>query len=271
MIEGKSQKLKVRGHATFDTGLHTFAFYLLTFVFCLKKMHILELILAVLPGLLLCYLVFRLDKYDEEPVGWLIGSFGLGMLLTIPAMWLELRGFRFFEIAEPRSVWLTASLAFVVIALNEELLKMIGLLAVPFRSPVFNEPLDGIVYSMMIGMGFATAENLIYAERFGIETIFIRAFTAVPAHAVFAIYSGYFVGLAKFDPARKWQLLRRGFIYTVTLHGLYDFLIIQKYEEWLTVLATFGLYGSLIYSAKLIQLHTDNSPFRTKTIGESAV
>ncbi len=234
-------------------------------------MHILELILAVLPGLLMCYVIFRLDKYDKEPVGWLIGCFVLGMLLTYPAMSLELRGFRVFDLSAPRSFWLTASLAFVVIAVTEEFFKMLGLLLVPFRRPVFNEPLDGIVYSMMIGMGFATAENLIYAERFGIETIFIRAFTAVPAHAVFAIYSGYFVGLAKFDPARKWQLIRRGFIYTVSLHGLYDFLIIQKYGEWLTVLATFGLYGCLVYSARLIQVHADNSPFRGKTPGENPV
>ena len=234
-------------------------------------MNFLELALAVLPGILLCYVIYRLDRWDEEPIGWLVGCFLLGMLVTFPAMWLELRGFRLLALDGERPFWPTASLAFVVIAFNEESLKMFCLLAVPFRRPVFNEPLDGIVYSMMIGMGFATAENLVYAERFGLETIFIRAFTAVPAHAVFAIYSGYFVGLAKFDPARKWQLLRRGFIYTVMLHGLYDFLIIQKYEQWLSVLATFGLYGSLVYSTKLIQLHADNSPFRTNRGGETPI
>ena len=228
-------------------------------------MNVLEIILAILPGLVICFVMFRLDKYEEEPIGWLVGCFLLGMVLTVPAVWLEAKGLRLFDTGGQRPLLLTVSLAFVVLALTEEILKMLGLLIVPFQRPVFNEPLDGIVYSMMIGMGFATAENQLYAQRFGLETIFIRAFTTVPAHAVFAVYSGYFVGLAKFDPARRWQLIGCGFIYTVTLHGFYDFLIIQKYGEWLTVLATFGLYGSLVYSARLIQIHTDGPPFRPKT------
>ncbi len=226
-------------------------------------MPILEITLAVLPGLLLCLVMVKLDRWDAEPVAWLIGSFLLGTALTVPAMWLEIRCFHLFEMSEARPVWKTAALAFLAIALNEELVKMAGILAVPFHRPVFNEPLDGIVYAVMIGMGFATAENLAYAERFGMETLFVRAFTAVPAHAVFAVFSGYFVGLAKFaEGPKKWRLLRRGFLLTVGLHGLYDFLIIQKFVEWLAVLGTVGLYGSLFYSSKLIQLHADSSPFR---------
>ena len=56
---------------------------------------------------------------------------------------------------------------------------------------------DGIVYAVMIGMGFATLENIIYASRFGLETTLFRAFTAVPAHGVFAAIMGYYIGVGK--------------------------------------------------------------------------
>ena len=52
-------------------------------------------------------------------------------------------------------------------------------------------------------MGFATMENISFANRFGLETVLLRAFTAVPAHLVFGVVAGYYVGLAKFDHARR--------------------------------------------------------------------
>jgi protease PrsW len=230
-----------------------------------NDLNFVEIALAIAPGLLLCYVIFRLDKYDEEPILWLIGCFLLGMLLTFPAVNLEIWGTNLHE-TSPKSIFWTAILAFVMIAFVEEVVKFLGVLLVPFRSPVFNEPLDGIVYSMMISMGFATAENLVYADRFGIETIAVRAFTAVPAHAAFAIFSGYFIGLAKFDLVNRRRFLGLGLLLSVLLHGFYDFFILLDKYEWLSVVGTIGLYGSLIYSVRLIQIHQDGSPFRRKTV-----
>lgn len=224
------------------------------------KIH--EILLAILPGLLLAWVMFRLDKYEREPFGWLIACFIFGGLLTFPAVEIELWGFQNWPTDAPRTIGQTLFLAFILVAFNEEFLKMLGVLVLPFSRPVFNEPLDGMVYSMMVAMGFATAENLVYAERFGLETTLVRAFTAVPAHAAFAVFSGYFVGLAKFDRPNRWKLIGKGFALTVLMHGFYDFFIIQEFVEWLTVLATVGLYLSLYYSMRLIRLHQENSPFR---------
>ena len=63
----------------------------------------------------------------------------------------------------------------------------------------------------MIGMGFATLENILYADRFGLQTVMIRAFTAVPAHAIFAIIMGYYIGLAKFNKKKSHQIFSSGF------------------------------------------------------------
>jgi len=49
-------------------------------------MYPLLILLAILPGLLVCYLIFRMDKYEQEPRIPLIISFVLGMVSTLPGM-----------------------------------------------------------------------------------------------------------------------------------------------------------------------------------------
>ena len=63
----------------------------------------------------------------------------------------------------------------------------------------FNEPMDGIVYGVCASLGFATLENFYYvyiiSDTFGTSAMtlaLVRAFSAVPAHAVFGIFMGYF-------------------------------------------------------------------------------
>jgi len=158
---------------------------------------------------------------------------------------------------------------FLVVAFSEELVKLGMLLAYPFPRPFFNEPMDGIVYSLMVGMGFAVIENLIYAYNYGIETVLIRAFTAVPAHAIFAIFMGYFVGLSKFHPTNKWKLIGFGFTLAVFIHGLYDFFIVQQYYEWLMAFGLVTIIISGYLAWLLIKDHRENSPFKVSVSTEA--
>jgi protease PrsW len=112
-------------------------------------------------------------------------------------------------------------------------------------------------------MGFSAMENVVYADRFGYETLIMRAFTSVPAHLCFAIIMGYFVGKAKFStPKEQNDLLEKGFYGSVILHGIYDFLMMQKWFDWLVVLGASGLYICLFMVYPLLQESLDNSPFR---------
>lgn len=70
-----------------------------------------------------------------------------------------------------------------------------------YRRKAFDEPFDGIVYVVMVGMGFATLENIGYVLQHGMGTGILRIFLSVPAHATFAILMGDHLGLAKFDAA----------------------------------------------------------------------
>ena len=224
-------------------------------------MNSLLLILAILPGLLLSYAIFRVDKYEREPLVPLVLCFLLGAAVTFPALEIEKWAFNHLRPYE-RGFGFIIMTAFIAVALNEELFKFAVLRCFAFPRAFFNEPLDGIVYSVMIAMGFATMENISFASRFGLETVLLRAFTAVPAHLVFGIVAGYYAGLAKFDAANRHRLLWQGFGMTFLLHGVYDFLILQSWSDWLLVLATVTLYLCLFYCNELIKEHLDKSPFK---------
>ena len=218
--------------------------------------------LAVLPGLLISYVIFRADKYDREPLVPLILCFGIGAAVTFPAM--EIEKWAFGELrAHEKGFGIIIFSAFIVVALNEEVFKFAVLRFAAFPRSYFNEPFDGIVYSVQVSMGFATMENIFFAHRFGMETVLLRAFTAVPAHLAFAVVAGYYAGLAKFNPQKRSKLLWQGFGMAFLLHGVYDFLILQSWSDWLFVLASLTLYLCLYYCHNLIKQHLDNSPFKT--------
>ena len=231
----------------------------------LNLMTPLLIIAAILPGLLLCLLIYFLDKYEREDILHLLITFCLGMLCAVPAIGIQFLASK-TGIDNSTSTLLFLVNVFIVVAFSEELVKMLALLGYPYRQDFFNEPLDGIVYTMMIGLGFATVENLIYANKFGMETTLIRSFTAVPAHAIFAVIMGYFVGLAKFYEKERRKFIIRGFLMAFVVHGIYDFFLLQEYYDWLMGFGLLTIILGIILSWQLIRMHKERSPFNEKNI-----
>ena len=226
-------------------------------------MSIWLVLVAIIPGLVISYYIYHIDKYEREDFTPLAICFVLGILVTFPALWAQeyLDSIGFDEYG---SLLQTFVYALIGVALVEESGKFICLILYPYHRPFFNEPLDGIVYSVMIGMGFATFENILYAQSFGVETILVRAITAVPAHGAFGVIMGYFVGLAKFNKERKYWLLFQGLLFAVFLHAVYDFFLLQQQYESLMGFALLCLYLGIRLSRKLIRLHLEASPFQNE-------
>ncbi|MEM7102086.1 MAG: PrsW family glutamic-type intramembrane protease [Bacteroidota bacterium] len=223
-------------------------------------MPVLYLLLAILPGLAISWWIYQQDKHEKEPHRVLLICFFLGMATCFPAIVLEEFGVNMgFDVG--KGVLITFIFAFVVVAGSEELVKFLALRFYPYARDSFNEPLDGIVYSVMISMGFATLENIFYVFDFGLQTGLLRMFTAVPAHAAFAVVMGYYVGLAKFDKENHVQLMAKGLGGAILIHGAYDFFLFQQMLPALALLAFVSLYLAIYYSRKLIKEHQDNSPF----------
>jgi len=233
-------------------------------------MYILLLLLAIAPGLLISFYIIRMDKYDREPRVHLFLNFLAGMLVTFPVLEVE-KAAAGLGWDQPFHVGHTLAFAFVAVAMVEEGSKLLVLLLYPYSLRKFNEPMDGIVYSVMVGMGFATLENILYAGSFGLQTILLRALTAVPAHGAFSVIMGYFVGFAKFQPRiRRPRLIIKGFLLVVLLHGAYDFFILQSLFSWLILLAIVVLGVSLYYARKMVIEHQVHSPFK-EPAGEGEV
>lgn len=204
-----------------------------------------------------------MDKYEREPIGAILFCFFLGMLATIPAIMLQNWSGALSTFKSPTAA-ITFLSSFGVVAASEEIAKCAVLLLGIFPRKSFNEPVDGIVYAVLVSMGFATVENLIYANNFGLNTTVVRAFTAVPAHFVFGIVQGYYVGLAKFNPDRRGELILTGLGLAIVLHGAYDFLILQELSEWLSVMGSVSIYICLYYCGALVREHLNNSPFKQR-------
>jgi RsiW-degrading membrane proteinase PrsW (M82 family) len=117
----------------------------------------------------------------------------------------------------------------------------------------------------MIGMGFAAFENLMYVAEGGISVAILRMFTAIPAHAIFGVAMGYWVGMAKFEPSRRKLYLATGLVVAVLLHGAYDFFLMQTNYPAMSLVTFIGLIPAIRWSKNAIKVHAENSPFNIES------
>src|SRR6201996_7591335 len=188
-------------------------------------MFLLLMALAVAPGIAVCLFIYSLKRYGAGSMRYLVTSFILGMAAPLPALLIQLRAVDVRTEPWRHSIASYIWYAFAVVAFSEEGSKFLVLRFYAYPKKVFREPFDGVIYSVMIGMGFATVENIEYVSKFGLETGVSRFFLAIPAHASFAVLMGYPVGRAKFEKSRSIWLLCRGLLTAVLFHGSFDFFL----------------------------------------------
>lgn len=216
--------------------------------------------LAIAPGLAICVYILYRDVYNREPAINMILSFVLGIIVIVPAITIETFVGRYLT----NSIVSIILGAFLGVALVEESSKFLILRYYSFTRRSFDEPLDGIVYSVLISMGFATVENIFYSYEHGFSVAFLRMFTSVPAHATFAIIMGYYVGKARFEHGRRRQLMGKGLLGSTAVHGSFDTFLLLGENAWikqyvselmLFALAITSLYVAVTLSRKLIRVH----------------
>jgi protease PrsW len=219
------------------------------------------LILALAPVLAIGWYIWFQDKYDREPLKHVAISFLLGVLCAIPAVLLSYTLSRVFPV-DYGNLESVAIHAFIVVALAEELAKFLVLRFYAYRLPEFDEPYDGIVYGVMISLGFAAIENIFYVAEGGMSVALLRMFTAVPAHASFGIIMGYYFGMAWQDKTFERQYMMRGLLAAVLLHGVYDFFLMQQNYPAFWVFSFLGLAISIKLCLKAMKAHNERSPFK---------
>ncbi|MFN3840151.1 MAG: PrsW family intramembrane metalloprotease [Cyclobacteriaceae bacterium] len=216
--------------------------------------------IALTPGIAIAIYMYIHDKHEPEPVWLLALSFFYGILSLGLNLAIALPVDRLIPINE-KDLTAQAFHAFAVVAFLEELSKFVFIRGVLYRNKNFNEPLDGIVYAVMVGMGFATAENVIYVWHGGGGTAIIRMFSAIPAHALFAVLMGYWLGKAKFMHVNQKRLSLLALLTATFFHGIYDYFLFISFVPGIWVWSFVSLMIAFILARKAVRLHQQASPF----------
>ncbi|MBC8320518.1 MAG: PrsW family intramembrane metalloprotease [Bacteroidetes bacterium] len=120
-----------------------------------------------------------------------------------------------------------AFFVFVVVAFSSEFAKFIPLKFSFYKLKNFSGPLEGVIYSAFISLGFSMVATVLYAfglvgslDKFHNFTLFL--YTLPLANLVFGIAMGFFVGMAKL---RKNTFIdcATGIFVATFFHGLFYF------------------------------------------------
>ncbi|TLX70512.1 PrsW family intramembrane metalloprotease [Labilibacter sediminis] len=219
------------------------------------------LLIAVAPvAIILVYIYYR-DKYEKEPVSLLIKGLIGGMIIVIPVIFAEQWVSDILPSLFSSKTGMAFGNAFLVAALWEEAFKLLAVYILIWKNPNFNERFDGIVYAVFVSLGFALVENIMYVFSNGMSVGVGRAFTAVPAHAMFGIMMGYYLGLAKFIKPKRTLFLILAFFAPFVLHGIYDFILMVGINWVLLLFFPFLIY--MMYRTQVrMKEHEENSVFK---------
>jgi RsiW-degrading membrane proteinase PrsW (M82 family) len=220
------------------------------------------LLLAIAPVTIIILYIYFKDKFEKEPINFLFKNFLLGATASILITFiLSIILNTIHPLNDTKSVFQIFIKAFFVVAMVEEFSKYIIVKYYAQINKEFNEPFDGIVYAVMVSMGFAALENVLYVFQYGFATGVTRAFTAVPAHATFGILMGYYMGKAKFSK-NKLQLNLLGLFAATLFHGAYDFFLFIDFVPGIAIGAFVSLFVGIILSKKAIKRHQNGSVFK---------
>jgi len=184
--------------------------------------------------------------------------FFCGMLMSLPAILLEMGIIRFLEESKLPLILLTFLNVFIGIALVEELLKYWVVRKEVLNHAEFDEPIDALLYMIIAALGFAAAENILILFSLGPTFLFsnvlivsiLRFWGATFLHALASGVIGYSLALSFFETKKKIRLLSLGITTATLLHGFYNFSIMKLQESFTYLLVPIAiLIGLAIFLA----------------------
>ncbi|MDD2647121.1 MAG: PrsW family intramembrane metalloprotease [Patescibacteria group bacterium] len=233
-----------------------------------------NIVLFTLITALLClawiFLCLRLDRESPEPKEQIVRIFFWGGLMVFPALFIAgpitvfINKFTFLS-----SLAQILILSFLVDGLIEEFIKFSIISEKVYRKPFFDEPRDGLIYGMILGIGFSFLESFFYSltlvgEQHAFLIILMRGLMTTFMHLLAGGIIGYHFGLAKFahfyrhklaTKGYQRMLVWRGLILAICFHALYN-LVIRFNYVWLMIplaVLLIGVYISIILGLRKTQ------------------
>ena len=211
--------------------------------------------LALVPAVVIGAAVWFIDRWEPEPVVMYVIAIGWGAGVSVLVSfdgngWWSQRVLGMAANSAQYDVMTKA----VGAAIIEESAKGLGLIVIFFAlNKYVNGPMDGLVYGLLVGMGFAFTENILYFARAsvaetvggsvdlsGMETwtigslFFARAILTPLVHPLATAVTGLFVGLA--TTSRKpyvaiFPMAIVGCALAALLHGLHNYSSIKRFAD----------------------------------------
>lgn len=226
--------------------------------------------LAILPSIIIGFLIYRSDRCEKEPIGQLIKAFIFGVLSAILVIFVTfLLGINEIEVTELSSYFEIFLYSFFCVALIEEGCKLLFSGLFLRKNNNFDYFFDGIVYSTFVSLGFATLENIIYAMVGGLQAIIIRAIFTVPAHAFFGIAMGINLSLVKESKIKNDKNSLKTYLFLSLLipsllHGFFDFLLFTQEMFFVVIFICFVIFLYIFFISKVKSLILTEHPFLQK-------
>ena len=176
--------------------------------------------LALLPSVLFLLWFLRAASHSPEPVRVVVSCYVAGCAAFGVAVVV-------LGVLDPVVSPLPSTLRmFLGVAPVEETLKLVAILLAAGLPARWGRMTSGLIYAVAVSLGFAAVENILAAERLGVETGMLRALTAVPGHALHGALVGIQLGRShRARSAVSGVLL--GLLLAVLAHGLYNSLLLQ--------------------------------------------
>lgn len=190
----------------------------------------LSVLAATLPVVVVAAIVLLFDRYEPEPRGMLALTFAFGATGAVAiALVFNTLGHNVLTAALGMNTGSFVTTALVA-PFVEEIAKGAAVLVVMLRlKDGFNGVVDGVVYAVMVGLGFAFAENISYYTAALLEgqglfasTVIMRGGFSAFTHPLFTTMSG--VGLALSIDRTRNRLLPPlvGLAAAMVLHGIWN-------------------------------------------------
>ena len=221
--------------------------------------------LAVIPAIILLIIVWKYDTVEKEPPALIAKLFFGGALTVISAVVTGRLGDSllglFYKGEMPLFFVFIDSLIFTAFA--QEAGKYLVLRAVTWKNREFNYTFDAVVYAVAVSLGFSVTENIVYIIRSGAAASPGRIFLTVPGHVLFAVFMGFFYGLARYakgvgDEKAERKHTAEALLVPAAMNGFYAFCFRADKPVFFVLLVIYEVIITVITVKKFFRLSKED-------------
>jgi RsiW-degrading membrane proteinase PrsW (M82 family) len=202
--------------------------------------YIIFIIFGLLPSAIWLLFYLRKDAHPESN-RMILKIFFYGMVAALIAAVVEIQAFgilQFFVGAKIGTFFFFLLSEFILIALVEEASKFLIVKEKVVNHPEFDEPVDTMIYMIIVALGFAAFENFLVLSSLFFPFLTkptigdialissLRFLGATFLHALCSGLVGYFLALSFFKTRKRLGLIIKGLGIAALLHGLFNISII---------------------------------------------